>query len=115
MLGLSAATMGALALAACNNNGGGETPGGDSADHAGTLVVAGNGLEGKFCPLFTASAADQDVVSFNNIALLMTDRMAEPVLNDENEAFEWVSPEDIQSRDTVVDTFLVVDRMLNNQ
>ena len=40
---------------------------------------------------------------------------AEPVLNDENEAFEWVSPEDIQSRDTVVDTFLVVDRMLNNQ
>ena len=81
MLGLSAATMGALALAACNNNGGGETPGGDSADHAGTLVVAGNGLEGKFCPLFTASAADQDVVSFNNIALLMTDRMAEPVLN----------------------------------
>ena len=40
---------------------------------------------------------------------------AEPVLNDENEAFEWVSPEDIQSRETVVDTFLVVDRMLNNQ
>ena len=40
---------------------------------------------------------------------------ADPVLNDENEAFEWVSPEDIQSRETVVDTFLVVDRMLNNQ
>ena len=84
MLGLSAATMGALALAACNNNG--EQPAGDNTgdsteSHAGTLVVAGNGLEGKFCPLFTASAADQDVVSFNNIALLMTDRMAEPVLN----------------------------------
>ena len=81
MLGLSAATMGALALAACGNNGGGESTGDDSAEHAGTLVVAGNGLEGKFCPLFTASAADQDVVSFNNIALLMTDRMAEPVLS----------------------------------
>ena len=82
MLGLSAATMGALALAACNGNTeqGGNGGSGDS-DHAGTLVVAGNGLEGKFCPLFTASAADQDVVSFNNIALLMTDRMAEPVLS----------------------------------
>ncbi|MDM8271125.1 ABC transporter substrate-binding protein [Thermophilibacter provencensis] len=87
MLGLSAATMGALALAACNNGSttgeqtGGEGENGGSNEHAGTLVVAGNGLEGKFCPLFTASAADQDVVSFNNIALLMTDRMAEPVLN----------------------------------
>ena len=82
MLGLSAATMGALALAACNGNTeqGGNGGSGDS-DHAGTLVVAGNGLEGKFCPLFTASAADQDVVSFNNITLLMTDRMAEPVLS----------------------------------
>ena len=40
---------------------------------------------------------------------------ADPVLNDENEAFEWVSPEDIRSRDTVTDTFLVVDRMLNGQ
>ena len=84
MLGLSAATMGALALAACNN--GGDQPAdqgeeGGSNEHAGTLVVAASGLEGKFCPLFTASAADQDVVSFNNIALLMTDRMAEPVLN----------------------------------
>ena len=39
----------------------------------------------------------------------------DPVLNDENEAFEWVSPEDIRSRDTVTDTFLVVDRMLNGQ
>lgn len=83
MLGLSAATMGALALAACNNNAGetSDNNGGSTESHAGTLVVAGNGLEGKFCPLFTASAADQDVVSFNNIALLMTDRMAEPVLN----------------------------------
>ena len=83
MLGLSAATMGALALAACNNNAEQGGNGGDSnsGDHAGTLVVAGNGLEGKFCPLFTASAADQDVVSFNNITLLMTDRMAEPVLS----------------------------------
>lgn len=84
MLGLSAATMGALALAACNNNGeqpAGDNTGGSTESHAGTLVVAGNGLEGKFCPLFTASAADQDVVSFNNITLLMTDRMAEPVLN----------------------------------
>lgn len=85
MLGLSAATMGALALAACNNNGGDQLAdqgeNGGSNEHAGTLVVAGNGLEGKFCPLFTASAADQDVVSFNNIAMLMTDRMAEPVLN----------------------------------
>ncbi len=82
MLGLSAATMGALALAACNGNTeqGGNGGSGDS-DHAGTLVVAGNGLEGKFCPLFTASAADQDVVSFNNITLLMIDRMAEPVLS----------------------------------
>ena len=82
MLGLSAATMGALALAACNGNTeqSGNGGSGDS-DHAGTLVVAGNGLEGKFCPLFTASAADQDVVSFNNITLLMTDRMAEPVLS----------------------------------
>lgn len=83
MLGLSAATMGALALAACNNNAGetSDNNGGSTESHAGTLVVAGNGLEGKFCPLFTASAADQDVVSFNNIALLTTDRMAEPVLN----------------------------------
>ena len=40
---------------------------------------------------------------------------ADPVLNDENETFEWVSPEDIRSRDTVTDTFLVVDRMLNGQ
>ena len=78
MLGLSAATMGALALAACGNNGGGNSNGGGES---GTLVVAANGLEGKFCPLFTASAADQDVVSFNNIALLITDRMAEPVYN----------------------------------
>ena len=87
MLGLSAATMGALALAACNNGSttgeqtGGEAENGGSNEHAGTLVVAGNGLEGKFCPLFTASAADQDVVSFNNITMLMTDRMAEPVLS----------------------------------
>ncbi len=51
MLGLSAATMGALALAACNGNTeqSGNGGSGDS-DHAGTLVVAGNGLEGKFCP-----------------------------------------------------------------
>ena len=83
MLGLSAATMGALALAACNNTTEQTGDNGDAntGDHAGTLVVAGNGLEGKFCPLFTASAADQDVVSFNNITLLMTDRMAEPVLS----------------------------------
>lgn len=85
MLGLSAATMGALALAACNNGGnGGETSNGGgeaTSDHAGTLVASTNGLEGKFCPLFTASAADQDVVSFNNITLLATDRMAEPIYN----------------------------------
>ena len=85
MLGLSAATMGALALAACNNGGnGGETSNGGgeaTSDHAGTLVASTNGLEGKFCPLFTASAADQDVVSFNNITLLITDRMAEPIYN----------------------------------
>lgn len=80
MLGLSAATMGALALAACDNsssNGGGDS----SSDHEGTLVASTSGLEGKFCPLFTASAADQDVVSFNNIALLAVDRMAEPIYN----------------------------------
>ena len=82
MLGLSAATMGALALAACNNGGGEANNGGEAAsDHAGTLVASTNGLEGKFCPLFTASAADQDVVSFNNITLLATDRMAEPIYN----------------------------------
>ena len=82
MLGLSAATMGALALAACNGNGGEASNGGEAAsDHAGTLVASTSGLEGKFCPLFTASAADQDVVSFNNIALLATDRMAEPIYN----------------------------------
>lgn len=79
MLGLSAATMGALALAACNNGGGSTTDEGGSSDKA--LVVATSGLEGKFCPLFTASAADQDVVSFNNITLLITDRMAEPIYN----------------------------------
>lgn len=82
MLGLSAATMGALALAACNGNGGEASNGGEAAsDHAGTLVASTSGLEGKFCPLFTASAADQDVVSFNNITLLATDRMAEPIYN----------------------------------
>ena len=82
MLGLSAATMGALALAACNGNTeqGGNGGSGDS-DHAGTLVASTSGLEGKFCPLFTASAADQDVVSFNNITLLAVDRMAEPIYN----------------------------------
>lgn len=79
MLGLSAATMGALALAACNNGGTGSNNGGSS--EGGTLVTANSGLEGKFCPLFTASAADQDVVSFNNVALLITDRMAEPIYN----------------------------------
>ncbi|WP_346695248.1 ABC transporter substrate-binding protein [Thermophilibacter mediterraneus] len=80
MLGLSAATMGALALAACDNsssNGGSDS----GSDHAGTLVASTSGLEGKFCPLFTASAADQDVVSFNNITLLAVDRMAEPIYN----------------------------------
>ena len=82
MLGLSAATMGALALAACNGNGGEASNGGEGgSDHAGTLVASTSGLEGKFCPLFTASAADQDVVSFNNITLLATDRMAEPIYN----------------------------------
>ena len=82
MLGLSAATMGALALAACNGNGGEASNGGEAAsDHAGTLVASTSGLEGKFCPLFTASAADQDVVSFNNITLLAIDRMAEPIYN----------------------------------
>lgn len=82
MLGLSAATMGALALAACNGNGGEASNGGEAAsDHAGTLVASTSGLEGKFCPLFTASAADQDVVIFNNITLLATDRMAEPIYN----------------------------------
>ena len=80
MLGLSAATMGALALAACDNsssNGGSDS----GSDHEGTLVASTSGLEGKFCPLFTASAADQDVVSFNNITLLAVDRMAEPIYN----------------------------------
>ena len=78
MLGLSAATMGALALAACNNGGTSSSNGGSEG---GTLVTANSGLEGKFCPLFTASAADQDVVSFNNVTLLITDRMAEPIYN----------------------------------
>ncbi len=78
MLGLSAATMGALALAACNNGGTSSSNGGSEG---GTLVTANSGLEGKFCPLFTASAADQDVVSFNNVMLLITDRMAEPIYN----------------------------------
>lgn len=78
MLGLSAATMGALALAACNNGGTSSSNGGSEG---GTLVTANSGLEGKFCPLFTASAADQDVVRFNNVALLITDRMAEPIYN----------------------------------
>ena len=40
---------------------------------------------------------------------------AEPVLNDENVAFQWVAPEDIPSMDTVEDTALVVDRMLAGQ
>ena len=83
MLGLSAATMGALALAACGNNnaeqGGETTEGGQTGSD--TIVISESGLEGKFCPLFTASAADQDIVSYNNIGLLLTDRMAEPVYN----------------------------------
>lgn len=36
---------------------------------------------------------------------------ANPVLNEENEAFEWVPIEDLPSRDTVSDTHLVVSRM----
>lgn len=79
MLGLSAATMGALALAACNNNGGDSSSNNSSEGGSGTLAVSESGLEGKFCPLFTASAADQDIVSFNSVTLLMTDRMAEPI------------------------------------
>ena len=82
MLGLSAATMGALALGRVQQQlGDSGNGGGEGSDHAGTLVASTSGLEGKFCPLFTASAADQDVVSFNNITLLAVDRMAEPIYN----------------------------------
>ena len=38
---------------------------------------------------------------------------AEPVLNEENEAFEWVAPEDIAARDTVDGTVGVVQRLLS--
>lgn len=37
---------------------------------------------------------------------------AGPKLNDENVAYEWVSPEDIDGYDTVTDTKLVVDRLM---
>lgn len=81
MLGLSAATMGALALAACNN-GEQSGQGGDAGTNDGTLVIATSGLEGKFCPLFASSAADNDVTSYYmGSALLITDRMAEPIYN----------------------------------
>lgn len=36
----------------------------------------------------------------------------EPVLNGENEAYEWVAPEDIPSKKTVTDTSRVVDQMM---
>lgn len=81
MLGLSAATMGALALAACNNGSdtAADNGNGGSEGSSGTLAMSESGLEGKFCPLFASSAADVDVTSFNNVTLLMTDRMAEPI------------------------------------
>ena len=37
---------------------------------------------------------------------------AEPVLNEENEDFRWVSPDDIQSLETVRDTERVVRLLL---
>ena len=37
----------------------------------------------------------------------------EPVLNEENEAFDWVAPEDMAVRDTVDGTVGVVQRLLS--
>lgn len=37
---------------------------------------------------------------------------AEPVLNEENEGFKWVSRDEVSSMDTVKDTVTVVDFML---
>lgn len=37
---------------------------------------------------------------------------AEPVLNDENEGFEWVSPEEIPGMDAVTDTGLILSKVI---
>lgn len=87
MLGLSAAALSTAALAACSSDDTADTTDDSTSDDSssssdgGTLVISESGLEGKFCPLFYSSAADADIVEFNNVILLITDRMAEPIYN----------------------------------
>lgn len=95
MLGLSAsaaASAGLLALAGCNNGGdqGGDQGGTTNQGGSKTLVVATNGLEAKFSPLFASSAADQDVVSYVCPLLINSDRMGTPIMNGiEGETIEY--------------------------
>lgn len=37
---------------------------------------------------------------------------ADPIINEENEGFEWIEPEELLNRDTVTDTYTVVKQML---
>ena len=80
----AAAAASVAALAACSSDS--DDTAEESSDSSeetssstGTLVMSESGLEGKFCPLFKSSAADDDIVTLNNVILLTVDRMAEPI------------------------------------
>lgn len=86
-----AAAMGVSVLAGCGSTassiasssdaGSTEATAENANSHEGTLVLANNGLEGKFSPFFASSAADSDVMGLIQLTLLGADRKGEMVLN----------------------------------
>ena len=57
-----------------------ETSGGNETTNDTLVVYCTQGLEGKFSPFFAASADDVDIMEFTQIGLMITDRVANPVL-----------------------------------